>query len=187
MKEDLNALRMISRLLTRTHFMEQWQWRVEIDPPKGMSDKYDLFRFGVVSGVSDFDLLAKSVDFDPLTIESEPVKAGAITFNFPTVSGSSTINLTMRDAVAKDGLPRFYRFFKDIAALVFNKDGTVNLPSKYLLTLKLYLLTNDEDTEDAEMESYRVFPQKLGNFTASVDGEGLVEYPVTFMQFRSLG
>ena len=182
MKEDFNQLRMISHLLKETPFMEQWQWRVEIIPPKGI-ETYGLFERKNTSGISDFDLLAKGVDYDPITIESEPVKAGAITFNFPTVSGSVAINLTMRDAIDQStGQPRFYKFFEKLAGLVINEDGTVNLSTDYLFSLKLVSLFNNSDIED-----YKVFASKLGNITASVDGPGLVEYPATFMQFRSLG
>jgi len=173
---------MISHLLKETPFMEQWQWRVEIIPPKGI-ETYGLFERKNTSGISDFDLLAKGVDYDPITIESEPVKAGAITFNFPTVSGSVAINLTMRDAIDQStGQPRFYKFFEKLAGLVINEDGTVNLSTDYLFSLKLVSLFNNSDIED-----YKVFASKLGNITASVDGPGLVEYPATFMQFRSLG
>jgi hypothetical protein len=182
MKEDFNALYMISHMLVMAPFMEQWQWRVRIVPPAGI-ETYGLFARDTDSGVTDFDLLAKGIDHDPVTIESEPVKAGAITFNFPTTAGPSTINLTMRDSLDDNGLPRFYRFFKSLTDRVINSDGTVNLSKTYLLNLYLQSLAKDNPT----IEKYKVFAQKLGNFSASVDGEGLVEYPVTFMQFRSLG
>lgn len=190
MKEDFNALCMISHLLVNTPFMEQWQWRVEITPPKDFKDTYGLFTQVEKTGISVFDLLAKGIDHDPVTIETESIKAGAITFNFPTVAGTSTVNLTMRDALDPvTGLPRFYQFFKALSKRVINDNGTVNLAKPdskgaggYLINLKLVSLINR-----AIIEEYKVFPQKLGNFTASVDGQGLVEYPATFMQFRSLG
>lgn len=181
MAEDFNKLKMIAKRAVRTNFQQQWEWKVGLTPPVGFprDNEYGLFGEGA-GGISDFDLLAKSIDHDPVTIETEQIKAGGITFNFPTGASTSTISLTMRDALDEYGTPRFYQFFKDVAALIVNDDGTVNLRDHYLMTIDLLSLT------DYEIESYRCFPQKLGNWSASVDGPGLVEYPVTFMQFRSL-
>lgn len=186
MADDFNRLRMIAKRTLEADYQQQWQWRVEVIPSKHLVDEagsdltYGLFK--PVKDLTDFDLLAKSIDHDPITIGSEPVRAGAITLNYPNASEATTINLTMRDSFDGAGNPRFYKFFKHAAQRVFNTDGTINLPFVYLMTIKLYPI----DSLDP-METYQCFPQKLGNWSASVDGPGLIEYPATFMQFRSLG
>lgn len=183
--EDFNRLRLIQKAMKDADYLHPWEWRVDIILPNGMSipEHTELFRkIGGGSGsdadTSFFDLYAKDVSFGPVTIENEPVKAGAITFTYPTASAPVSITMTMRDR--KDRV--VYDWLKALAKKVLNDDGTVNLPSTYLIQMRLINLSDSTTTDE-----WLVYPTDMGEITLSVDTEGLTEFPVKFMQFRSLG
>ena len=112
-------------------------------------------------------------------IETEQTKTGGITLTFPAGTQPVTFTLTMRDF--KDR--RFYRWFeKTWVPKVVNPDGTFNLPFNYLRKFRRISLINPED-----IETWKVLPTKLGDITESQEGQGFLEFPITMVQFRSVG
>lgn len=172
MVDDFNKLRMISQRLVGAPFQEPWQWKVEID---GLPDNLLNER----NGVSTFDLLAKDISYCPIEIETEAIKAGAITLTFPSGTQPVIVTMTMRDLQDE----RLKKWFKSAANKVANDDGTFNLPygkDGYLLKMRRISLA-DPDI----LDEWLVFPQKLGDITESVESPGFLEFPISFIQFKS--
>lgn len=174
--EDFNKRRLTAKAMTKIHFLEPWQWRVAIDGmPEELLDKKDTHH-------PLFELLAKEISWGPLDLETEAIKAGGIVFTFPTASSPTTVTLTMRDT--NDRL--IYDWIKSWSNMIVNDNGTFNLPSTYIKTMTLYKMLDDQASSDLPHDVWDVYPQKMGDITQSVDGQGFVEFPVVFMQFRSL-
>lgn len=180
--EDFNKRRLTAKAMVKIHFAEPWQWRVAIDGldkisnvGKQLCDKLDTHH-------PLFEILAKEISYGPLELETEAIKAGGIVFTFPTASSPTTVTLTMRDT--NDRL--VYQVIKQWSELIANADGTHNLPNAYIKKLTLYKMLDDQASSDIAHDIWEVYPQKMGDITQAVDGEGFIEFPVIFMQFRSL-
>jgi len=178
MDEDFNKLRMISKRLVNADFQQPWQWKVEID---GLPENL----LNVRNGVSTFDLLAKDITYSPIEFETEAIKAGSVTLTFPSGTQPVIITMTMRDLEDE----RLKKWFKGWAKGegkipgVANPDGTFNLPfghNGYLRELRRISLVDSED-----IQKWMVFPQKLGEITESVESPGFLEFPISFIQFKS--
>lgn len=178
MVDDFNKLRMIAKRLVAAPFQEPWQWKVEID---GLPDNL----LNVRNGVSTFDLLAKDISYSPIEIETEAIKAGSITLTFPSGTQPVIITMTMRD-LQDERLKKWFIGWsrgKGEVPGVANADGTFNLPfgrDGYLRELRRISLVDPED-----VQKWMVFPQKLGEITESVESPGFLEFPISFVQFRT--
>lgn len=174
--EDFNKRRLTAKALAHTYFLEPWQWRVSIDGmPQELLDKKD-------TNHPLFELLAKEISYGPIELETEAVKAGAVVFTYPTAQSPTTVTLTMRDT--NDRL--IYDWISAWKELIINDNGTFNLPATYIKKMTLYKMLDDQGSSDLPHDIWEVYPQKMGDITQSVDGQGFVEFPVVFMQFRSL-
>ena len=182
MAEDFNGISLISRLrdtarnLVDTHFQHGFDWRIEIDgAPK------------------DFELYAKDFTYCPIEVMTETMNVGIQQLTWPNSAGPVGVSMTMRDHEDR----RIYNWFarlvageeiRDAAGNItgnrgmFNKDGTVNLPAEYVFDVRRYSRGKEEPTD-----VWRMYPTKIGDITESVDQQGFLEFPITFMQFRSWG
>jgi hypothetical protein len=161
--EDFNKLRLIARSLVKTTFREPWQFRVEIDnyPHK------------------DFDLYVREISYGPTEIETDQEKVGIQTLTYPSGTAPVTVSMTMRDHEDE----RVSKWFKTLTGKVVNPDGTVNLPIDYCVSFRRFSLLHNNS--EVETDKWIVFPTQIGDVTESKDGEGLLEFPITFIQFRS--
>ena len=87
--------------------------------------------------------------------------------------------MTVRDHVDQ----RVSNWFSQRVAKMVNSDGTVNLPVDYLLKIRRFAI--DSENKETRKEVWEVLPTQMGDITESKDGEGLLEFPITFIQFRS--
>lgn len=159
--EDFNQLKLMVKQLVRTPFQEGWQFRLDIDgAPK------------------DFDIYVKEIGYSPIEIETETVKAGMQTLTYPAGTAPVTLSMTIRDNQDR----RIYDWFTAWAKKVVNNDGTVNLPSQYCKKVKRINLVND-----LIKDTWLMYPIKAGDITESTDSQGFLEFPLTYVQFRSLG
>ncbi len=159
----MEGLYKIARKLVRTDFVEPWDFRLLI-------------------GGGELDLFIKDMSFGPVEIETEAIKAGAVTLTYPEGTSPTAISLTVRDHLDR----RIYKWFTEWKKKVVNSDGTFNLPmgkNGYLRKAELYSLT--AKYEEDPLDSWWVFPQKMGDITQSVDAQGFLEFPLTFIQFNS--
>jgi hypothetical protein len=163
--EDFNKLRLIAKSLVETHFREPWQFRVEIDEYPYSKD--------------DFDLYVKEISYGPIEIETDQEEVGIQTLTYPCGTAPVTISMTMRDHEDR----RVSKWFGSLVGKVVNPDGTVNLPIDYCVNFTRYSLLHDNS--EPETDKWHVYPTQLGDVTESKDGEGMLEFPITFIQFRS--
>lgn len=178
--EDMKKRRGIARSCVRTHFAEPWQFRVAVD---GEDDKQNTMFGRKIAHHNLFDYLAKNVSFGPTEIATEPVEAGANVFTFPKTLQPVVITMTVRDTADRD----LYNWFTTWAGKVVNGNGTFNLPSYYTRILTIYSYKDDDGASENALWSGLVYPTKMGDIEMSVDGEGFIEFPITFQQFSSLG
>jgi hypothetical protein len=163
-KEDFNALRLTQRKMVQTHFQEPWQFKLVFDaeskPP------------------SDFDIYVKDINYGSIEIQTDEIKAGMQTLTFPVGTSPVTLTMTMRDNQDR----RIYKWFNKVTRSMVNDDGTVRLPKEYCRKVERINLVSGsiEDT-------WLVFPIRLGEVTESVESPGCLEFPITFIQFRSWG
>ena len=153
--------------MNRTAYKRGWQFRIEIDSPLGTPPE-------------DFDIYAKDITYDPITIEIEPEKLGGHTFNWPTGAGTTTITMTMRDNVDE----RIRNWFGNISGSIVNADGTINLIRTVICTVRRFNFISDSGgiLTEAMAEEYRAIPTVLGGVTQSLEEQNCVEFPITFVQ-----
>lgn len=163
MREDFNQLRLKTRQLVRTPFQEGWQFRLDIDDD---------------NAPKDLDIYVKDITFSPIEIETEAIKVGMQTLTFPSGTAPVGLSMTMRDNQDR----RIYDWFTEWSNKVVNDDGTVNLPSDYVRKAERINLVDDRI-----QDTWFMFPTKLGDITESVDSQGFLEFPISFIQFRSWG
>jgi len=166
MPEDFNMLRMKVHTLVETDFKQAWAFRLDIDGQP-----------------SDMDIYVKDITFGPTEITNDPVKIGGRILTYPTGAEPVSLSMTVRDHRDE----KIATFFDDWAAEVVNADGTVNLPgikgSGYLRKAKRYAL--NEDGTDVLRNTWEVFPVQRGDVTESREDGMFLEFPMTFIQFRS--
>jgi len=163
MTEDFNKLRMIASTLVHTEFQEPWQFQLRFD------DK---------SAPEDMDIYIKDITYGPIEIQTEEVKAGIQTLTFPIGTGPVGVSMTVRDNQDR----RIYKWFAAWCDAMVNADGTVNLPNAYVRKVERINLV-----DDSVQDAWFMFPTQLGDITESVDAEGFLEFPMSFIQFRSWG
>lgn len=161
----LSRLRRMSHQLVQTPFQQGWQYRVEI-----------------AGAPSDFDIYVKDITYGAYTIEFEAKQIGSMEIQNPTHKTAGLVTLTVRDH--QDG--RVEKFFTKAADKVVNRDGTVNLPRQYLLTMRLYLLM--EDGSESLSKEWEVAPAECGEITRSRSSlNEFVSFPISFQKYRSFG
>ena len=166
MSEDFNRLRLKVHTLVGTDFKQAWAFKLDIDGQP-----------------ADMDIYVKDITFGPTEIANDPVKVGGKTLTFPTGAEPVSLSMTVRDHRDE----RVAKFFDDWATEVVNADGTVNLPgidgSGYVRKAKRYAL-NEDGTEDLR-NTWGIFPVQRGDVTESREDGMFLEFPMTFIQFRS--
>lgn len=146
----------------RMAYAQGWQWTVE------------------VAGFSQFQFFVKDINYTPVTIETEQKNIGGLMINRPTLSTVSTVSMTVRDT--EDGAVK--KWFTSLARRVINKDGTINLPIQYLVTLNIYNILSDGTRSLAD--TYEVFATNLGDITRGRDQVSeFFSYPITWTIYSS--
>lgn len=161
MAEDFNQLKLLVKQLVKTPFQEGWQYRLDIE---GAPDNFDIY--------------TKEINFGPIEIETDHVKAGIQTLTYPVGTTPTNLSVTVRDHQDR----RIYDWFTAWASKVINDDGTVNLPSQYKKKVERINLVDNKIKD-----TWFMYPTKLGDIAESVDSQGFLEFPLTFIQFRSWG
>lgn len=163
MAEDINIIRLKSRTLVKTPFHLSWQYRIEID--------------GYSKGADDFDLFVKDISYTPVEIETDPIPAGFHVITFPSGAQPVVVSMTMRDHQDR----RVYNFCNEWAGKIINKDGTVNLPLEYIKKFTRYNIL--DDSTEVKTDTWEVFLTQIGEISESREEPGIMEFPITLMQF----
>lgn len=161
--EDFNRLRLTVKQLVDTPFQLSWEFRLDIDDE---------------NAPNDLDIYVKDITYGSIEIETETIKAGMQTLTFPSGTGPVGLSMTMRDNQDR----RIYDWFAAWCGKMVNDDGTVNLPSEYIRKAERINLADDK-----VQDTWFMFPTKMGDTTESVDSPGFLEFPISFIQFRSWG
>lgn len=154
--------KLTSVIMNKMLFAQGWMFAVEID------------------GLTGADFFAKDITYHDFSIEYEPVKIGGGTINQPNGREPGGITMMVRDTV--DGL--VMDWFKKAKAAVVNPDGTVNMPSSYLLNIRVYRMLSAGLTElESEMT---VFPVTVGDVTYARDQvTEFKSFPMTFALYST--
>jgi len=166
--EDFAAMRLIAKQAIKKEFRQSWQ-----------------FRFEIPQAPDDFDFYVKDVSYGPIEVETEPEKIGpsALTITYPIASAPVQLSMTMRDH--EDG--RIHNWFAGLVSKVLLEDGTIALPPEYCLNVERYtVLQTGSGTGGVLTDTWVMYPTQLGDVTESRDEPGFCEFPITFIQFRSL-
>jgi hypothetical protein len=165
MAEDFNKLRMLAQRVAKTQFQESAMFRLEIEGEP-----------------EDFDVYVKDISYSPVELTNEPIKLGGKTINYPTGLEPVTLSLTVRENPERD----ISVFFNQLANSVINANGTFNLPygeDGYVKQYRLYTVWENGDEELTH--TWDMYPMQCGEVTESRDEPGVLEFPLTFIQFRS--
>lgn len=154
-------MRLMALKLVDLPWQHAWQWKVEID------------------GLDEADVYVKDISFGPIEIETEPEKAGMHTLTFPSGTAPVGISMTMRDHQDQ----RVYEFLKAWAAKIVNPNGTVNLAKDFVKKWKRYSI--DDSSAETLRDTWEVFLTQLGDISESKEEPGILEFPVTLVQFKS--
>ncbi len=163
--EDFNALKMIVKKAVRKKYRMSYNFRLEFDDQP-----------------EDFDFYVKDVTHGPTEISNEPMKIGSVTLTFPVSAEPVTISMTVMDD--EDG--RMSSWFDNWSGGVVFSDGTVALPygvNGFLRNVRRYSISTDG--KESLMNSWAVFPVQRGDVTESREDSGVLEFPITFIQFRT--
>ncbi|MDV1094956.1 phage tail protein (plasmid) [Raoultella ornithinolytica] len=148
----------------RIRYAQGWQWTVEVD------------------GLSGFDMFVKDITYGRGNIETENKTIGSVEFSKPTHVTAGPITMTVRDT--EDG--KVMSWFEGRKARVTNRDGTLNLPSSYLMKIRLYRVM--QDGGKSLEEEMTVFPTLLGEVTRSRDQvTEFLSFPITFQRYTTAG
>lgn len=164
---DANLIRLqrqISKRMVETEYRLPWQFRLEIE-----------------EAPQNFDILVKEISQEPFTIQTDAFNIGAIPFNIPKTSEPVTLTATCYETEDES----IYRWFESRVGKVVNSDGTFNHPAEYLLKCKIY--RRMKDGSEVLRQNMLMIPTKLGSLTESLDSKENLEFPLTFMEFRSGG
>ncbi|HBM2815619.1 TPA: phage tail protein [Enterobacter hormaechei subsp. xiangfangensis] len=160
--QKLESDKSMLKAALRMAYAQGWQWTVE------------------VAGFSQFQMFVKDINYTPITIETETKNIGGVMINRPTLSSQQTITMTVRDT--EDGAIK--RWFTSLAGRVINKDGTINLPVDYLVTLNIYNILSTGERQLAD--TYEVFATNLGDITRGRDQVSeFMAYPITWTIYSS--
>jgi len=169
---DFNLQRLAMRKAVNTEFQRSWAYRIEIEEEP-----------------ADFDLFVKDVSYGPIEITTDALKAGIQALQFPVSAEPVAISMTMRDHADQ----RIYNWASAWAGKVINPDGTINPPlhpeKGYVRKWSRHQLRELAPSEGSFREEspreWGVFITQMGDISESRSEQGFLEFPVTFIQFRS--
>lgn len=154
-----------ARQFMSTPFLQGWQWCIEAD-----------------GAPFDFDIYVKDIDFGAGSIDADVFQIGAGSISLPTFSSAGEVSMTVRD---HEDL-RVSKWFDRQLAKVKNVNGTVNLPSQYVFTIKVFTI-NEYGTKRL-LSSMQVFAIKKGNYSLTREGANtFLSVPLTFQKFMTVG
>lgn len=158
-------MRLVAKEAVHKEFRQSWQ-----------------FKFEIPEAPADFDFYVKDVSYGPTEVQTDPEKIGVttLTITWPTGSGPVELSMTMRDH--EDG--RIKKWFEGLVAKILFDDGTVGLPSDYCIDIQRFTVL--QTGAEVLTDTWTMYPTQLGDVTESREDPGFCEFPITFVQFKSL-
>lgn len=145
--------------------------------------RYDcMYRVEIDDQPSDLDLFTKEVSYGKGTIETKTLEVRTGEFNIPNKRTAGSVTVIFED----DDYGKVSKFITKLQKLIFNDDGTQNLPIDYLKKLRIYRLKdNGEEWLDCEWDVYVEENSDYSGNNESVSEHGT--FSVTFKKFKSIG
>ena len=141
-----------------------------------------MYRLEIDDQPSDLDLFTQEVSYGKGTIETKTMNVRTGDFNLPSKRTAGSVTVVFED----DDTGRISDFISGLQKLIFNEDGTQNLPVDYLKKLRIYRLNNNgEERLDCEWSVYVEENSDYSGKNDSVSEHGT--FSVTFKKFRSIG
>lgn len=164
--EDFNKLRQINKKLVQTEFVQEWNFRLEIEGQP-----------------TDFDLYVKDLSYSGFELGTDEEKYGIATYTWPTADQPLRISFTARDNYDL----RVASYIHSWAGEVVNNNGTVGVPFGpfgYARKVRIYhVKTSGEEVPLYQNMSY---PIQYGECTRSHENPQFMEMPVTMVLFSTL-
>lgn len=141
-----------------------------------------LFRVDIDGMPEDMPLFVKDISYGKGTITSDEKDVGTGSFNTPSKKNAGSVSMTCFDD--EEGI--ISDFIGSLQDLIFNDDGTINLPIDYLFKLRIYHVRYDL-SERLEYEA-DVYCEENTDYSGDVEAVNeRGTFSVTFKKFRSIG
>lgn len=164
--EDFNQLRTINKKLVRTEFVQEWNFRLEIE---GQPDEFDLY--------------IKDISYNGFEYSADEEGYGSATYSWPTKELPTRMSFTARDNYDL----RIAKFLHAWAGKVGTGKGTIGVPlgkDGYLKKVRNYHVKSSG--EEIPLYDMLAYPLQLGDCTRSHDNGAFMEMPVTLVLFSTL-
>lgn len=164
--EDFNQLRNINKKLVRTEFVQEWNFRLEIE---GQPDEFDLY--------------VKDISYGGFEIGNDEEHCGTATYSWPNMIQPQRISFTARDNYDL----RIASFLHGWKSKVVRGDGTVGLPfgiDGYVRKIRIYHVKSSG--MEVPLYDYLGYPLQYGDATRSHENGQFMEVPVTMVLFSTL-
>lgn len=164
--EDFNQLRKINKKLVSTEFVQEWNFRLEIEDQP-----------------ADFDLYIKDISYAGFEAATDEDKYGSAAFTWPVSKNPMRISFTARDNYDRRISAFLHKWFskviinRGIVGLPFGKDGYVKKTCIYHVK---------SSGEEVKVYNIKTFPIQLGDITRSHENGQFMEMPVTLVHFSTL-
>jgi hypothetical protein len=125
-----------------------------------------------------FNMFCTSLDYAPLTISGEKKKIGAASVD--VVLASEPVEMRMTTMDNKDGFIK--RWFEDHCSAAASSDGTVGVPGRYAVTIKVVHAFISKDSNKGGYENIGLFRPANLEVSLSRQDHGMQELSLTFSQ-----
>lgn len=163
--EDFNYLRLLNKKLVSAEFVQEWNFRLEIEdqPP-------------------DFDLYVKDISYSGFELGNDEEHYGSSSYAWPNIVQTQRMSFTARENYDL----RIATFLHGWKRKVAENDGTVGLPFGKDGYLKKIILHNIKSSgEDAPQYSMLAYPLQYGDANRSHENGQFLEMPVTLVLFST--
>lgn len=164
--EDFNQLRNINKKLVRTEFVQEWNFRLEIE---GQPDEFDLY--------------VKDVSYGGFEIGNDEEHYGSATYSWPNIAQPTRVSFTARDNYDLR-ISSFLHSWKD---QIIKNNGTVGLPfgvDGYVRKFRVYHVKSSG--MEVPLYNYLGYPLQYGDATRSHENGQFMEMPVTMALYSTL-
>lgn len=149
--------------LVQTEKRSSWEFAIEIE---GAPDQLDI--------------LAKDLNYEPVTIGMQEKNFGSQQVSMPTATERTTLVLTVRDTKYK----LLYHWCKSWAGEIARSDGTFGLPEQYVKAVTIY--SNSNKLEDPWPTKYQMMLTNVGAINPDRSSRNqYLEFPITLTEYKT--
>lgn len=169
---DYNVYAMANERLVETPFRQSAKFKIDIE---GLSEKLS----GGSDRIKEIDLYAKSWGYTPIEVTYEAWYVGHAPVQLPTTTESVGVAIVFREH--EDG--RVEEWLTEWTDKLAKAGGFFGIPAQEALDVSIIPL--DKSLEKVDRKTFLMLPQQVGEVVYDQENQGLLELPVTFMQYRT--